>query len=59
MAMSISQAQAQLLSGSFLDTLGQQRNDVGTSLDATDAALLRLAGMFVLDAQQNLIKADK
>jgi hypothetical protein len=59
MAMSISQAQAQLLSGSFLDTLGQQRNDVGVALDATDSAILRAAAKFCLDAQENLIKVDK
>jgi hypothetical protein len=59
MAISLSQAQAQLLSGSFLDTLGQQRDDVGVSLSATDSALLRLASRFVLDAQENLIKADR
>jgi hypothetical protein len=59
MAISISQAQAQLLSGSFLDTLGQQRSDVGVSLDATDTALLRLASRFVLDAQENLQKSDR
>ena len=57
--MSISQAQAQLLSSSFLDTLGQQRSDVGVSLNATDNAILRLTSRFVLDAQENLIKADR
>ncbi len=59
MAMSLSQAQAQLLSGSYLDTTGQQRDDVGVLLDRTDSAILRVTGKFVMDAQGNLIKADR
>jgi hypothetical protein len=59
MAISIQQAQTQLLSGSFLDTLGQSRDDVGVSLDKTDSAILRAASRFITDCQNNLIKADR
>jgi hypothetical protein len=59
MAISIQQAQTQLLSGSFSDTNGGQRDDVGVSLDKTDTAILRAASRFILDAQENLQKADR
>jgi len=59
MAISISQAQQALLSSGNLTSFGQQRSDVGVSLDATDSAILRLTSRFVLDAQDNLQKADR
>ena len=59
MALSFAQAQQGLLATSFLDTLGQQRTDVGDPLTATDAAVIRAAARFVQDATDNLIKADK
>ena len=59
MAVSMAQAQSALLNTGFLDTLGQNRDDVGVSLSATDAAVIRAAARFVQDARDNLIKADR
>jgi hypothetical protein len=59
MAISISQAQAALLSSSSLPSFGQQRDDVGVALDRADSAIIRAAARFVTDAQENLINADR
>lgn len=59
MAISIAAAQAALLSGGDLDTIGQQRDDAGVSLAATDAAVIRLASKFVQDASDNLNRVDR
>jgi hypothetical protein len=60
MAISISQAQAALENNNpnFLLSKGEQRDDVGVSLDRTDSAILRVAAKFVEDCQNNLISSD-
>lgn len=55
----MAQAQSALLNTGFLETLGQNRDDVGVALAATDAAIIRAAARFIEDAVDNLIKSDR
>ena len=59
MAISIAQAQQALLGSGALDTLGQQRDEVGVALAATDAAIIRAAAKFVQDVEANLRQSDR
>ncbi len=59
MAISIAQAQQALLGSGDLPTFGQQRDDVGVSLQETDAAIIRAAAKFALDAETNLKERDR
>lgn len=57
MGISIQQAQA-LLAGQE-GVFGQQRDDVGVSLQSTDSYIIGLGANFVRDARDNLNKADR
>jgi hypothetical protein len=59
MALSFAQAQQALLGSGDLDSLGDNRNDLGVSLDRTNSAVIRAGARFVIDARDNLQKADK
>jgi hypothetical protein len=59
MALSFAQAQQALLNSGDLDSFGDNRNDLGVSLDRTNSAVIRAAARFVTDARDNLNKADR